>query len=58
MKVKLSTADQLHRMADRIHDIADRYGRTPTRPIAVTDQLIGEVEGVAIDLRMLVRGRG
>jgi hypothetical protein len=52
-----STADQLHSLAERIHDIADRFGRSQSRPIAVTEQLIGEGEGDALDLRVLVRGR-
>lgn len=53
-----STPEQLHRIAERIHDIADRFSRTMSRPIAVTEQLIGEVEGAAVDLRIVVRGRG
>ena len=58
MRHQPSTADQIRRIADRLYDIADRYGRTQLRPITVTEQLIGQVEGAAVDLRIVVRGRG
>jgi hypothetical protein len=58
MRHQPSTADQIRRIADRLYDIADRYGRTQSRTIASTEQLIGEVEGTAMDLRIVVRGRG
>jgi hypothetical protein len=57
MHHQVSTADQIRRIADRLYDVAARYSRTQPSTIPATEQSIGQVEGAAVDFRIVVRSR-
>ena len=51
-----TAAEKLRLLADTLLDLADRH-EVPSQTTTRAEQLIGEVEQVAEDVRAVVRGR-